>query len=504
MTITYALIDKFEKLCETAPERARLVSKATVTRVVSDANGTAIGVEYEKDGKKFTEEGAVILATGGFGADFSESSLLKKYSEQWRSLSAWNDVPNLPNLMTLPTTNGEHCTGDGIKMALSLGADTVDMEAVQVHPTGLVHPDEPDAKVKFLAAEALRGVGGLLLNGKGERFCDELGKRDYVSGRMWNSVGPFRLILNSKASNEIIWHCKHYMGRGLMKHYKNGAELAKDMGITPQKLQSEYEKYNDIADKKVCPFGKKFFQNTPFSMDDEFHVAIVTPVVHYTMGGLKINADSEVISTKGTAIPGLYCAGEVMGGVHGKNRLGGNSLLDCVAFGRVAGQSAARFLLQHHLKAVRTGSAGRLANIAGHLAPINISVDPATSRVTIDINLNGGSASLSAPTSSLPAETTPGTQESTAAPAAAAAPAPAADATFSLAEVAKHNTDSDCWVVVNGEVLNVTSFLNDHPGGKKAIMLYAGKDASEEFNMLHKPDVVKKYAPECIIGKLAN
>ncbi len=83
-------------------------------------------------------------------------------------------------------------------------------------------------------------------------------------------------------------------------------------------------------------------------------------------------------------------------------------------------------------------------------------------------------------------------------------PSSAADATFSLAEVAKHNTDSDCWVVVNGEVLNVTSFLNDHPGGKKAIMLYAGKDASEEFNMLHKPDVVKKYAPECIIGKLAN
>merc|ERR1711879_38536 len=69
-------------------------------------------------------------------------------------------------------------------------------------------------------------------------------------------------------------------------------------------------------------------------------------------------------------------------------------------------------------------------------------------------------------------------------------------------EVAKHNTKDDCWVIVNGEVLDVTNFLGDHPGGAKAILLFAGRDASDEFNMLHKPDVVAKYAPECIIGKL--
>ena len=77
--------------------------------------------------------------------------------------------------------------------------------------------------------------------------------------------------------------------------------------------------------------------------------------------------------------------------------------------------------------------------------------------------------------------------------------------TFTLEEVAKHNTDKDCWVAVNGDVLNVTDFLRDHPGGKKAIMLFAGKDASEEFNMLHKPDVVAKYLDPGtqILGKLA-
>lgn len=85
-----------------------------------------------------------------------------------------------------------------------------------MHPTGLVNPKDPDNKVKFLAAEALRGVGGILLKPNGERFCDELGRRDYVSGEMFKNVGPFRLVLNGKASTEIEWHCKHYVGRGIM------------------------------------------------------------------------------------------------------------------------------------------------------------------------------------------------------------------------------------------------------------------------------------------------
>merc|ERR1719443_2075362 len=117
--------------------------------------------------------------------------------------------------MHLPTTNGEHCTGDGIKMGEVIGAKTIDLEWVQVHPTGLVNPDEPDAKIKFLAAEALRGVGGLIFNAEGKRFCNELGRRDYVTGEMWKSKPPFRLALNKAASDEIHWHCKHYAGRGV-------------------------------------------------------------------------------------------------------------------------------------------------------------------------------------------------------------------------------------------------------------------------------------------------
>src|SRR4051794_9920915 len=103
--------------------------------------------------------------------------------------------------MHLPTTNGEHCTGDGIVIAREIGAGTVDLEHVQVHPTGLVHLDDPDNRVKFLAAEALRGEGGIILDREGKRFCNDLGTRDYVTGCMWkHNKGPYRLILNSSAS----------------------------------------------------------------------------------------------------------------------------------------------------------------------------------------------------------------------------------------------------------------------------------------------------------------
>ena len=101
------------------------------------------------------------------------------------------------------------------------------------------------------------------------------------------------------------------------------------------------------------PFGKKFFVNTPLSVDDEFHVAIVRPVVHYTMGGMKVTPDAQAQKEDGAVIPGLFGAGEVNGGIHGENRLGGSSLLDCVVYGRVAGRSAAKHLMETNIGYVR-------------------------------------------------------------------------------------------------------------------------------------------------------
>merc|ERR1719428_2498418 len=252
-------------------------------------------------------------------------------------------------------------------MGERVGASTIDLEWVQVHPTGLVKPDDADAKVKFLAAEALRGVGGVLIDMEGKRFANELGRRDYVTGRMWKNKPPFRLCLNSKAANEIHWHCEHYKGRGVMKYFESGKDLALEMDIPEKVLEKTFTDYNTIAAKQAedpdggpydaygggkswCEWGKKFFHNLPLTLDDQYHVAIVTPVIHYCMGGLEIDANSNVVNMEGKPIQGLYAAGEVAGGVHGNNRLGGNSLLDCVVFGRVAGKHAAVAMLGNDVK----------------------------------------------------------------------------------------------------------------------------------------------------------
>jgi len=194
------------------------------------------------------------------------------------------------------------------------------------------------------------------------------------------------------------------------------------------------------------------------------------------MGGLEVDVDSLVIGTNGKAIPGLYAAGEVAGGIHGNNRLGGNSLLDCVVFGRVAGAHAAKWMLGPDVKAVK------LSDLSG---------GGLTGEVKASKNAGGSYED--------------GMNDSKGGAAAPAGGGGGGGAVgggggYTLEDVAKHNTKASCWVVLDGKVLDVTSFLADHPGGELAILTFAGKDATEEFNMIHPPDVVGKYAPDAIIG----
>lgn len=371
MTITYCLMETLEKICKAEPHRARLVVRATATRLLEE-KGTVVGIEYEKEGKTLREYGPVIIATGGFGADFSKAGILASVR---------------PDLLDMPTTNGDHCTGDGLKMAQAVGAGDVDLEHVQVHPTGLINPSDPDSKVLWLAAEALRGCGALILDSEGKRVCDELGRRDYVSGEMQKrNKYPYRLVLNKAASQEIEWHCKHYTGRGLMKRFETGANLATEMGISAHTLKDTFEVYNEQARTKSDPYGKKFFANVPIRMEEYFYVAQITPVIHYCMGGIYIGTEGEILTKDGKQIPGLYGAGEVVGGIHGINRLGGSSLLDCVVFGRVSGAACATYLLekisQGQVSGPPSSAAGAVRSDTAR-EPFSIAVDPASKRITI-------------------------------------------------------------------------------------------------------------------------
>jgi len=439
MTITMTLLEALEEMEKTNPNRCKIINEAKVTKLLSNKDGV-YGVEYTKNGKINTAMGGVIIASGGYAADYTDDSLLRKYR---------------PDLIDFPTTNGEHCTGDGIKMAIEIGAGVVDMEWVQVHPTGLVHPDDINAKVKWLAAEALRGVGGIMIDRHGKRFVNELGTRDFVSTEMLNkkeAQGPYRLLINSKGSKEIEWHCHHYTSRKLMKKYKDGTDLAKDMNIDPNILKDTMNLYSNNGKNGKDEYGKKYFDNLPFFIEDSFYVAIVCPVVHYSMGGLCTNSNAEVLHKNGKPINGLWVTGEACGGIHGKNRMGGNSLLDCVVWGRLSGKSACSSSLK-----LLSDPNSRVTKMIKH---VNVDITKSITKVIPDKKL------------------------------------------FTMQEVKKHDKETDCWIVVNGEVIDVTSFLNKHPGGKQVLLLWAGKDASTEFNMFHKKDAIMKYAPEIILGNI--
>jgi flavocytochrome c len=473
MAITYALMQRLEELAESDPERVQIIKKARVTGLNKEGN-KVVGVTYEFGGELASVEGPVVLATGGYAADFTESSLLKK----WR-----------PDTFDLATTNGVHATGDGQKMVMAIGGNGIDMDKVQVHPTGLVDPKDPGSKWKFLAAEALRGEGGLLLNAKGDRFCDELGHRDYVSGEMWKEKEkgkfPVRLILNSKASNVLDFHTRHYSGRGLMKKM-TGKELAKEIGCTPDHLQSTFRAYNEIADgKKKDPYGKKFFNNGPVDINDDFHVAVMEPVLHFTMGGIEINDQAQILNSEGKPFEGLFACGELAGGVHGANRLGGSSLLGCVVYGRVAGDSASNFLFQNALKGNVNGAAQRLGQISLHIDPtqpgkFSVEWDSQGSQSGTGSKQVGQSQSSAGPVTKSKAagSSDPGKVSK---PSEFKIP----EKEYTMEEVAKHNKKEDLWVVVKGIVMDVTNWLDEHPGGPQALMNFMGRDATEEFEMLH-------------------
>ncbi|ODV96996.1 hypothetical protein PACTADRAFT_1579 [Pachysolen tannophilus NRRL Y-2460] len=519
MAITYALMEKYDELVEKNPNRFKLLKKSKVVDLIKE-NDSVIGVIYQKDHKTlFKAYGPVIMSTGGYAADFtSKDSLIGKYR---------------PDLLNLPSTNANHATGDGQKLIISkVNGQGVHMDKIQVHPTGLIPFKQKILKKTdkfiFLGAEALRGEGGIMLNSKGERFCDELGTRDYVSGKMVETIkqnnnnSKIFLILNKKASDVLDFHTRHYTQRGLMKQLKAN-ELLKEIGCSEESLQKQFDEYNDSAEgKRKDTFGKKFFPACPFYLKDpktgkeeEFYVSYITRVVHFTMGGVKINEKTQVINTSNKVIRGLYASGELAGGVHGENRLGGSSLLGCVVFGRIAADAATNYLLStlSNLDYNRSAATERLNQISLHLDPSN------PGRVIVDWNDQSAKNSSASTTTKPQASSKPSkasttnnnnktssknssksTKNNSSSKKNSEFKIPSKE--FTAAEVAKHNKPNDCWVIVKNIVLNCTNFLPNHPGGEQSIINVAGTDATEVFEMLHEDKVIPKYAKDCVIGVL--
>lgn len=283
-------------------------------------DGKAVGIKGTgKDGHKVTINAkSVVIATGGFGAN---AEMVEKYK---------------PDLKGFATTNAEGAQGQGIDMATAAGAATVDMDQIQIHPT--VHIEE-DGNA-HLITEGLRGDGAILVNAEGKRFYDEVSTRDKVSAAIIEQTDKSAWLIVDQAMVDKSAVIAGYIKSGYTVTGATYEELAKAMGVDEATFTSTMNTWNQAVEAKSdAEFGRTSFAN-PLTTAPYYAIKI-TPAVHHTMGGIVINPKAEVLNEKGEAISGLYAAGEVTGGVHGANRLGGNAVADFVVFGRISGQSAA-------------------------------------------------------------------------------------------------------------------------------------------------------------------
>ena len=310
------------KLSEEAEKQGiEIMLNTTATEILMD-NGAACGVKAEDSEHEYTVNAkAVILATGGFGSNFE---LMCSYN---------------PSLANAVTTNHPGATGDGIVMAEAVGAATVDMEQIQLHPTVY-------QATSMLVSEKMRSLGAILVNQEGKRFCNDLSTRDVVSAAELEQTGGYAYIIFDQNLVDHNKSAQEYINKGMAASGESYEELAQNMGLVDDAVAA-FVQTMDTWNKAVADgVDEEFGRNN--GMDDDlstapFYAIQIAPGIHHTMGGIKINTNAEVINTDGNVIPGLFAAGETTGGVHGGNRIGGNAVCDFVVFGRIAGLDAAEY-----------------------------------------------------------------------------------------------------------------------------------------------------------------
>ena len=311
------MIPLLEENCQKAG--VQMMLNTTATEILTDDNGAAVGIKATgASGETITINAkAVILTSGGFGANLD---MVVEYK---------------PELKGFMTTNAPGILGQGIKMAQAIGADTVDMDQIQIHPT--VQYDSAS-----LITEGLRGDGAVLINSEGKRFIDEVSTRDVVSAAEIAQPGSYSWLIIDQKMVDDSSVIQGYIKKGYTFEGKTYEELAEQIGVDGAALAETMNTWNGYVEAKNDPdFGRTSFAD---KLDTAPYYAIkVTAGVHHTMGGLKINTNTEVLNENGEIIPGLFAAGEVTGGVHGANRLGGNAVADFTVFGRIAGAAASDY-----------------------------------------------------------------------------------------------------------------------------------------------------------------
>ncbi|MGE7828404.1 flavocytochrome c [Paenibacillus sp. NPDC093718] len=297
-----------------------LFVNAKVTDITEkDGKVNGVTVIFNGNDEKNIAANAVVVTTGGFGANMDMISEVRS------------------DLKGYVTTNQEGSTGDGITMIEKLGGTTVDMDQIQVHPT-------VQQEKSYLIGEAVRGEGAILVSSEGKRFTNELDTRDNVTAAINKLPDKSAYLVFDSGVKSRVKAIQQYEKMGFVIHGDSIEVSANEMGVPADSLKATLDSWNSaVKNNKDTEFNRTTGMDNDLS-EAPYHAILIAPGIHYTMGGVKINTNTEVLDKDGKPIPGLFAAGELTGGLHGQNRIGGNSVAEIIIFGRQAGIKSAEFV----------------------------------------------------------------------------------------------------------------------------------------------------------------
>jgi len=446
--LTYALIHLLQEVAQGRPDRLQIISSARVTKLLT-AGTRVVGVEFSREeGPVENLKGNVVITAGGYAGDLEKGSLVAKHAAKF---------------MKFATTNDERANGDSITLASAVGAGTANLDKVQLTPFAAVLPGQADAQFKVVVSDALAGAGGKLIDATGKRFCDEMKSAQECAEAMARARAPFRLVINAKQAEPVHWLVEFYTQRRVMKKFSSVGELASVMRVSGSAMDPALQGSGVL------------------------YVAEVTAALYTCSGGLNAgwtrDLAGKVLNAAGQPIAGLFAAGEATSVPFPKLwSVSGIPMLYCIYSGRMAGRAAAAAVPTNGsvVQSLREIMGSAMDKPSNGIKPTNGAapeekkpeekpLEEMTTEELIakikDLEANG---SLRAP------------------------PADDGPKGITMEEVKKHSTKEDAWLVVNGDVIDVTKWIPIHPGGEQAVVAYLGQDASDEWNMIHKAGTIEK------------